>query len=91
MITNRENDTDNPVGVGQRSQSTSRTSSSRPSRLFVVRFSGESDLRWRAVNAHSPEEARAQALMLSHGDLVDYASVDGESGSIALLGTIGGS
>jgi hypothetical protein len=58
--------------------------------LFVVRFAGESDVRWRAVNARNPDEARAQALILSHGDRVDYAAVDRESGSVAVIGTIGG-
>jgi hypothetical protein len=48
-------------------------------------------VRWRAVNARNADEARAQALVISHGDLVDYASVDRESGSIAVLGTIGSS
>jgi hypothetical protein len=59
--------------------------------LFVIRFAGESDVRWRAVNARNADEARVQALIISHGDLVDYAAVDRESGSIALLGTIGDS
>jgi hypothetical protein len=91
MISNRESESESAQGGGPRSPSSGRGSKGRASRLFVVRFAGESDVRWRAVNAHSPDEARAQALILSHGDLVDYASVDRESGSIAVLGTIGGS
>ena len=59
-------------------------------RHFVVRFEGESDVHWRAIDAHSPDEARAQALMLSHGERVDYAAFDRESRSVAVLGTIGG-
>jgi hypothetical protein len=74
---------------GRRSSSNVRASKGRASRLFVIRFAGESDVRWRAVNARNPDEARAQALMISHGDVVDYASVD-PSGSISVLGTIGG-
>ncbi len=89
MISNRGSEIEN--AQGGRSASSVRGSKGRASRLFVVRFTGESDVRWRAVNARNVEEARAQALMLSHGDLVDYASVDRESGSIAVLGTIGGS
>jgi hypothetical protein len=73
----------------QRSSSSVRRSQGRPNELFVIRFAGESDVRWRAVNARNPDEARAQALMISNGDLVDYASVDRESRSIAVLGTIG--
>ena len=88
MITNRGNEIESG---GQRSPSSVRGSKGRASRLFVVRFAGESDVRWRAVNARNPDEARAQALIFSHGDLVDYAAVDRESGSIAVLGTIGGS
>jgi hypothetical protein len=91
MISNQRNEIESAPGGTQRSPSSVRGSKGRANRLFVVRFAGESDLRWRAVNAQSPDEARAQALMISHGDLVDYASVDRESGSIALLGTIGGS
>ena len=89
MISNR-NEIESAQGGGQRSPSSVRGSKGRTSRLFVVRFTGESDVRWRAVNAKNPDEARAQALMISHGDLVDYAAVDRESGSIAVLGTIGG-
>lgn len=73
----------------QRSSSSVRGSQGRAGDLFVIRFAGESDVRWRAVNARNPDEARAQALMISNGDLVDYASVDRESRSIAVLGTIG--
>jgi hypothetical protein len=91
MITNRGSEIESAQGVGGRLPSSVRGSKNRASRLFVFRFAGESDVRWRAVNAKNPDEARAQALMISHGDLVDYASVDRESGSIALLGTIGGS
>ena len=91
MISNRGSQIENAKGGGSRSPSSVRGSKARTSRLFVVRFAGESDVRWRAVNARNPDEARAQALMISHGDLVDYAAVDRESGSIAVLGTIGGS
>jgi hypothetical protein len=90
MISNRLNEIESAQGGGQRSPSSVRGSKGRASRLFVVRFAGESDVRWRAVNAKNPDEARAQALMISHGDLVDYAAVDRESGCIAVLGTIGG-
>jgi hypothetical protein len=91
MISNQANEIESAQSGGQRSPSGVRGSKGRASRLFVVRFVGESDVRWRAVNAKNADEARAQALLLSHGDLVDYASVDRESGSIAVLGTIGGS
>jgi hypothetical protein len=67
-----------------------RTTKGRAHTLFVFRFTGESDMRWRAVNARDVDEARAQALILSNGDLVDYGLVDRESGNVALLGTIGG-
>ena len=88
MISNRGSEIESTPGGG-RSSSSVRGSKDRASHLFIVRFAGESDVRWRAVNAQNPDEARAQALMLSHGDLVDYAAVDRESGSIAVLGTIG--
>lgn len=91
MISNRGSEIDSAQGAGPRSTSSVRGSKARANKLFVVRFAGESDVRWRAINAKNPDEARAQALILSHGDLVDYASVDRESGSIAVLGTIGGS
>jgi hypothetical protein len=91
MITNRASEIESAQGGGQRSPSSVRASKGRTRRLFVVRFVGESDVRWRAINARNADEARTQALMLAHGDLVDYASVDRESGSIAVLGTIGGS
>lgn len=90
MISNQGSEIESAPGGG-RSPSSIRGSKSRARRLFVVRFVGESDVRWRAVNARNADEARAQALILSNGDLVDYASVDCESGSIAVLGTIGGS
>ena len=90
MISNRGNEIESAQGGVQRSPSSVRGSKGRGNLLFVVRFAGESDVRWRAVNAKSPDEARAQALMISHGDRVDYASVDRESRSIAVLGTIGG-
>ena len=90
MISNRRNEIEGAQGGGGRSPSSVRGSKGRTNGLFVFRFTGESDVRWRAVNARNPDEARAQALMISHGDLVDYASVDRESGSIAVLGTIGG-
>jgi hypothetical protein len=90
MISNRVSEFENAQSGGGRSPSSVRGSKARMNRLFVIRFAGESDVRWRAVNAKSPDEARAQALMISHGDLVDYAAVDRESGSIAVLGTIGG-
>jgi hypothetical protein len=90
MISNRGNEIESAKGGGQRSPSSVRASKGRENLLFVVRFAGESDVRWRAVNAKNPDEARAQALMISHGDLVDYALVDPESRSIAVLGTIGG-
>jgi hypothetical protein len=91
MISSRASQIESAQGAGPRSSSSARASKARAGRLFVFRFTGESDVRWRAVNAKNPDEARAQALMLSHGDLVDYASVDRESGCIAVLGTIGGS
>ena len=59
--------------------------------LFVVKFTGEPDLRWRALNARNPEEARIQALSLAYGERVEYGSVDPETGSILILGTVGGS
>jgi hypothetical protein len=90
MISNRESEIEKAQSGG-RSASSVRGSKGRASWLFVVRFTGESDVRWRAVDARNADEARTQALLLSHGDLVDYASVDRESGSIAVLGTIGGS
>jgi hypothetical protein len=58
--------------------------------LFVVRFAGEPDVRWRALNARNAEEARSQALQLSRGDLVEYGAVDPDSGQITVLGTLGG-
>jgi hypothetical protein len=90
MISNRGTESESAQGGGPRSPSSARASTARASRLFVVRFTGESDVRWRAVNAKNPDEARAQALIISHGERVDYASVDRESGYIAVLGTIGG-
>lgn len=91
MISNQRGRLESAQGGVQRSPSNVRASKGRVNRLFVFRFTGESDVRWRAVNARNADEARAQALIISHGDLVDYAAVDRESGSIALLGTIGGS
>jgi hypothetical protein len=57
--------------------------------LFVVRFAGEPDVRWRALNARNAQEARSQALQLSRGDLVEYGEVDPDSGQITVLGTLG--
>jgi hypothetical protein len=91
MISNRGSDIENVKGAGARSSSNVRGRRACTNPLFVVRFVGESDVRWRAVNARNADEARTEALMISHGDLVDYGSVDQESGSIAVLGTIGGS
>lgn len=58
--------------------------------LFVVRFAGEPAVRWRALNARTPVEARSQALELSRGDTVEYGAVDADTGQITILGTIGG-
>jgi hypothetical protein len=58
--------------------------------LFVVRFAGEPDVRWRALNARTPPEARSQALELSRGDVVEYGAVDADTGLITVLGTLGG-
>ena len=58
--------------------------------LFVVRFAGEPDVRWRALNARNADEARAQALSLACGERVEYGAVDPDTGAIAILGTIGG-
>ena len=58
--------------------------------LFVARFTGEPDLRWRALNARNSEEARTQALSLAFGERVEYGSVDPDTGAIAVLGTVGG-
>jgi hypothetical protein len=58
--------------------------------LFVVRFAGEPDVRWRALNARNAEEARSQALALAYGECVEYGVVDADTGSIVILGTIGG-
>jgi len=91
MISHRGTESKGAQGGGGRSLSSSVCGSKRARRLYVVRYTGESDVRWRAVNARNADEARAQALVISHGDLVDYASVDRESGSIAVLGTIGSS
>jgi hypothetical protein len=91
MISNRRSEIEKGhQGGGGRSQSGVRAAKARADRLFVIRFAGESDVRWRAVDARSPDEARQQALMISNGDRVDYAAVDRESRSIAVLGTIGG-
>ena len=58
--------------------------------LFVVRFAGEPDVRWRALNARDAEEARSQALALAYGECVEYGAVDPDTGEILILGTIGG-
>ena len=58
--------------------------------LFVVRFAGEPDVRWRALNARNADEARNQALELAFGELVEYGLVDADTGTIVILGTIGG-
>ena len=58
--------------------------------LYVVRFAGEPDVRWRALNARNAKEARSQALALACGDYVEYGSVDPDTGVILLLGTVGG-
>jgi hypothetical protein len=58
--------------------------------LFLVRFAGEPDVRWRALDARNPEEARAQAFRVSNGDLVEYGAVDPETGGIIIVGTVGG-
>jgi hypothetical protein len=58
--------------------------------LFVVRFMGEPDVRWRALNARNADEARAQALYLAYGERAEYGAVDPETGSITVLGTVGG-
>jgi hypothetical protein len=58
--------------------------------LFVVRFAGETDVRWRALNARTPDEARTQALRLASGEFVEYGAVDADTGEITILGTIGG-
>jgi hypothetical protein len=34
--------------------------------LYVVRFSGEPDVRWRALNARNADEARIQALAFAY-------------------------
>ncbi len=57
--------------------------------LFVVRFAGEPDVRWRALNARNAEEARSQAQSMAFGESVEYGSVDPESGTITILGTVG--
>jgi hypothetical protein len=57
--------------------------------LFVVRFAGEPDVRWRALNARNADEAREQARSLAYGECVEYGSVDPETGAITVLGTIG--
>ena len=90
MISNRRSEIENAQGVSGRSQSGVRAAKARSGGLFVIRFAGESDVRWRAVDARNPDEARAQALMISNGDRVDYAAVDRESRAIAVLCTIGG-
>ena len=58
--------------------------------LFVVRFAGESDVRWRALNARTAQEARSQALEVSRGDSVEYGTVDADTGLITVLGLLGG-
>ena len=58
--------------------------------LFVARFTGEPDVRWRALNARNSEEARAQALSLAFGECVEYGSVDPDTGAITVLGKVGG-
>jgi hypothetical protein len=58
--------------------------------LYVVRFSGEPDVRWRALNARNADEARIQALAFAYGECVEYGSVDRDTGSITVLATIGG-
>lgn len=58
--------------------------------LFVVRFVGEPDLRWRALNARNAVEARIQALCLANGEHVEYGSVDPDTGAIVILETVGG-
>jgi hypothetical protein len=58
--------------------------------LYVVRYSGEPDTRWRALNARNADEARIQALSLAFGDCVEYGVVDPDTGDIAILGTING-
>jgi len=58
--------------------------------LFVVRFAGEPDVRWRALNARNAVEARIQALYLAYGECVEYGSVDPDTGAIAILETVGG-
>jgi hypothetical protein len=58
--------------------------------LYVVRFCGEPDVRWRALNARNADEARIQALAIAYGECVEYGSVDSETGSITVLATIGG-
>jgi hypothetical protein len=58
--------------------------------LFVVRFTGEPDVRWRAINARNAVEARIQALCVANGEYVEYGSVDPETGSIEILETVGG-
>jgi hypothetical protein len=60
----------------------------RASMLYVVRYSGEPDTRWRALNARNADEARIQALSLSFGECVEYGAVDPDTGDIAILGTI---
>jgi hypothetical protein len=55
--------------------------------LFVVRFAGEPDVRWRALNARNADEAREQAHSLAFGESVEYGSVDPETGAITILGT----
>jgi hypothetical protein len=89
-MSNAQREIESAHVVSHRHASGVRASKGRSGWHFVVRFEGESDVHWRAVNAQNPDEARAQALMLSHGDRVDYAAVDRESRSIAVLGTIGG-
>jgi hypothetical protein len=58
--------------------------------LFVVRFAGEPDVRWRALNARNSDEARIQALSLAFGECVEYGSVDPDTGAITVLGKVGG-
>jgi hypothetical protein len=57
--------------------------------LFVVRFAGEPDVRWRALNARNAEEARAQARSMAYGECAEYGSVDPDTGAITVLGTTG--
>jgi hypothetical protein len=56
--------------------------------IFLARYVGQSDLHWRALNARTESEARAQAVQMAAEDAVEYGLVDLDRDRIVSLGVV---